>query len=69
MTKGAPVLVEGRLKTNEWEDKNTGEKRSRIELQAERVQRLDWSQTKTSGGTQEPAESDEPPSGQDDIPF
>lgn len=28
--KGKPILVEGRLKTDTWEDKNTGEKRSRL---------------------------------------
>ena len=28
--KGKPLLVEGRLKLDQWEDKNTGEKRSRL---------------------------------------
>src|SRR5690625_7595979 len=30
MTKGRPIMVEGRLKLDQWEDKNTGEKRSRL---------------------------------------
>lgn len=42
LTKGRPVIVEGRLKQSEWEDKATGQKRSRIEIDAERVTPLDW---------------------------
>lgn len=40
--KGQPILVEGRLKSDEWEDKNTGQKRSQIEISADRVQALSW---------------------------
>lgn len=40
--KGRPILVEGRLTLNEWEDKNTGQKRSVIEVRADRIQALDW---------------------------
>src|SRR4029077_13717398 len=29
-TKGKPILVEGRLKQDKWEDKNTKEKRSKL---------------------------------------
>lgn len=29
-TKGKPILVEGRLKLDTWEDKTTGEKKSRL---------------------------------------
>jgi len=35
--KGSPVLVEGRLQSRSWED-NSGQKRSVIEVRAERVQ-------------------------------
>jgi single-strand DNA-binding protein len=37
--KGSPVFVEGRLQSRSWED-NTGNKRSVIEVRAERVQFL-----------------------------
>jgi single-strand DNA-binding protein len=47
--KGRPVLVEGRLRTSEWEDKATGQKRSRLEINAERVTPLDWDE-KPGGG-------------------
>lgn len=29
-TKGKPILLEGRLKLDQWEDKTTGEKKSRL---------------------------------------
>src|SRR6056297_1870578 len=29
-TKGKPILIEGRLKLDQWEDKNSGEKRSKL---------------------------------------
>ena len=37
--KGSPVFVEGRLKFSKWESQ-TGEKRSKLEVTAERVQFL-----------------------------
>lgn len=37
--KGSPVFVEGRLQSRSWED-NSGQKRSIIEVRAERVQFL-----------------------------
>ena len=38
--KGSPVLVEGRLKLDQWEDRQTGQRRSRLRVSAERVQFL-----------------------------
>ena len=48
--KGRPLLVEGRLVSNEGEDKATGQKRSTIEVRAERVQQLDWDEGQGGGG-------------------
>ena len=39
--KGSLIFVEGSLKMDQWEDKTTGEKRSKIRVQADRVQFLD----------------------------
>jgi single-strand DNA-binding protein len=39
-TKGRPLFVEGRLKLDQWEDKNTKEKRSRIRVVLEGFQFL-----------------------------
>ena len=41
LKKGSQVHVEGALKMDTWDDKTTGEKRSKIKVQAERVQFLD----------------------------
>ena len=40
MRKGRPILVEGRLRLDSWDDKNTGQKRSRLGVVAETVQFL-----------------------------
>jgi single-strand DNA-binding protein len=40
MRKGRPLLVEGRLKLDQWDDKQTGQKRSRLGVVAETVQFL-----------------------------
>jgi len=40
LRKGKPVHVEGYLKMDQWEDKATGEKRSKLKVQADRVQFL-----------------------------
>ena len=38
LLKGKSVYVEGRLKFEQWDDKDTGQKRSRMKVVAERVQ-------------------------------
>lgn len=40
VTKGRPLYVEGRLKLDQWEDKNTKEKRSRMKVVLEQFQFL-----------------------------
>ena len=38
LSKGSPVLVEGKLKNDEWEDRQTGQKRSKTRIIADSVQ-------------------------------
>jgi len=38
LKKGSPALIEGRLKLDSWDDPETGRTRSRLLVQAERVQ-------------------------------
>ena len=38
LKKGSAVFVEGRLQTRSWDDKNSGEKKYRTEVVADRVQ-------------------------------
>jgi single-strand DNA-binding protein len=40
LSKGRPVFIEGRLKFDSWEDKETHQKRSKLKVVAERVQFL-----------------------------
>lgn len=40
LRKGSPALIEGRLKLDTWEDKQTNQKRSRLTVVAETVQFL-----------------------------
>src|SRR3954471_12663192 len=41
LKKGSGIHVEGSLKMDTWDDKTTGEKRSKIKVQGDRVQFLD----------------------------
>lgn len=40
LAKGRPVLVEGRLQLDTWDDKQTGQKRSKLRVVGERMQFL-----------------------------
>lgn len=59
LKKGRSVHVEGSLKMESWDDKNTGEKRSKVKVQAERVQFLDRREDGPGGGGQAASHDDE----------
>lgn len=40
LSKGSPVFIEGRLQMDQWEDRETHVKRSRLKVRADRVQFL-----------------------------
>lgn len=40
LSKGRPVLIEGRLQLDSWEDKQTGQRRSKLRVVCERMQML-----------------------------
>lgn len=40
LSKGRPVLIEGRLQLDQWEDKQSGEKRSKLRVVGETMQML-----------------------------
>jgi len=50
LRKGSPIHVEGALKMDTWEDKSTGEKRSKISVHADRVQFLEGRRGDSQGG-------------------
>ncbi len=50
LTKGRPLYVEGRLRLDQWEDKNTKERRSRMKVVLEQFQFLGDSRGAGAGG-------------------
>jgi single-strand DNA-binding protein len=54
MRKGRPFLVEGRLKLDQWEDKNTHQKQSKLHVVLESFSFID-SRGGDGGGAAEPA--------------
>ena len=78
LSKGRSVFVEGRLKLDQWDDKNTGQKRSKLSVVAERLQFLGSprdgggrpKQQSAPGGQQQPSyDGDDAPPMDEDIPF
>jgi single-strand DNA-binding protein len=53
LSKGSPVMTEGRLKLDQWEDKQSGQKRSKLKVVLENVQFL--SSGKQGGQADSPA--------------
>ncbi len=51
MRKGRPILVEGRLKLDQWDDKQTGQKKSRLGVVADTVQFLGSAPGAGEGGS------------------
>ena len=66
LKKGAPVFIEGRLKCRTWDDKETGQKRSKMEITATMVQFLPRG---TGGAKPSEGGAEMPPPPDDDIPF
>jgi single-strand DNA-binding protein len=50
LKKGRPLMVEGRLRLDQWDDKNTGQKRSRLGVVLESFQFLDSGRGGEGGG-------------------
>lgn len=69
LTKGSSVLVEGKLKNDEWEDKQTGQKRSKTRIYADNVQFIGRSENQRQNAQPAPAYT-EPRAGKhaDDLP-
>lgn len=57
LSKGRRVLVQGRLRQDSWDDKETGKKRSRVEVTASDVTFLDGPNGDNNGGGSAPSQS------------
>src|SRR5512137_2385991 len=55
MKKGRPFLVEGRLKLDQWEDKNTHQKQSKLKVVLESFSFIDSRAPDGGGAPAEPA--------------
>lgn len=82
LSKGRPVFIEGHMRNDNWEDKKTGEKRSKLAIVAENVQFLGQRGERTERGERGTEPTERPARGQqapppheetelsdDDIPF
>lgn len=75
LVKGSQVYVQGRYKTEKWQDKTTGQDRSAVRIQAERVQFLSTKQADSNAEYKEKQQQEQqtPEAGfdtmEDDIPF
>ena len=85
LKKGRPILIEGRLKLDTWDDKQTGQKRSKMRVVCENFQFLDsGGASRSEGGSQSyaapppprsrpapaaPPPGDDSPPEDDDVPF
>jgi single-strand DNA-binding protein len=50
LKKGRPILVEGRLRLDQWDDKQTGQKRSRLGVVMENFQFIDGGRSDAGAG-------------------
>lgn len=66
LSKGRRVLVQGRLRQDSWDDKETGKKRSRVEVVANDVTFLDGP-SGDGGGSSAPAASSGSKKKSDDV--
>jgi single-strand DNA-binding protein len=77
LKKGRPMLIEGRLNLNQWNDKATGAKRSKLSVVVETFQFMDSKQDNGNGpaprparkASQAPAAAEGEPPAEDDVPF
>jgi len=76
LTKGKSVLIDGKLSQQNWDDKQTGQKRSKLVVVAENMQFLGGNESRGERSEQrpsrKPAEDVGDPVGQfpdDDVPF
>jgi len=67
--KGRPVLIEGRLQQDQWEDKETGQKRSKLKVVGESMQLLSGREgSGGGGGAPQPTGQSAPPQAQTAAP-
>lgn len=62
LTKGSPAYIEGRLQLDTWDDKQSGQKRSKLKIVGETLQLLGARGSSGGGGSSErPQQQSRPP--------
>ena len=79
LKKGRPIMIEGRLKLDQWEDKQTGQKRSKLGVVLDRFEFIDSRGDGGGGGGADISQPDAPAGSpqsadggspdDDDVPF
>lgn len=66
--KGTPIMIEGKLSLEQWDDKSTGAKRSKHKIVADQIQLLE---PRSAGDRQATGRDDGPPDddGGNGVPF
>jgi single-strand DNA-binding protein len=67
--KGTPIFVEGRLQLDSWEDKQTGQKRSRLKVVGENFQLFGARKDGQDAGRGQPPRETSRPSPQHEDPY
>ncbi len=68
LNKGDGALIEGRLQQRRWDDKETGQKRSKVEVAAQTVTFMP-KRSGQGGGQGRPEPAPEAPADEGEIPF
>ncbi len=68
VVKGNPLYVEGRLRLDQWEDKNTKEKRSRMKVVLDDFQFLNFGGKRADGASESTPKPPAAP-GDEDVPY
>ncbi len=63
LSKGNPLFVEGRLQLDQWEDRQSGQKRSKLKVVGERIEFLGGGGQRGSGPPQQQSHSQGAPQG------
>lgn len=78
LSKGKPIFICGKLQTDQWEDKTSGQKRSKLKVVVDKFEFVGGDrkqgggsqgqyQSESGEGSQETTGGDQPP--QDEVPF
>jgi single-strand DNA-binding protein len=69
LNKGDAALIEGRLQQRRWDDKDTGAKRSKVEVAAQSVTFMPKRQSSGGSGQSQAEHAPESPVDEGEIPF